>query len=128
MPSLAFFESFLESFQIIQACPSPEPVLRVQLFADVCWHKLPFILGTEAKPTSHPSFRDLLSGVVWTIKLLNHNIQKEPEKEIRETKFNTSYELFSPSTLVSCGEIMVKQKSKVEFENQELSLLIFYYM
>lgn len=85
MPSLAFFESFLENFQIIQACPSPEPVLRLQLFADVCWHKLPFILGTEAKPTSHPSFRDL-SGVVWTIKLLNHNVQIEPEKKNKRNK------------------------------------------
>lgn len=91
MPSLAFFESFLESFQIIQAWPSPEPVLRLQLFADVCWHRLPFILGAEAKPISHPSFGDLLSGMVWAIELLNQCSKKNlKKKKIRATKFNTS--------------------------------------
>lgn len=32
------------------------------------------------------------------------------------------------SGLVSCGEITVKQKAKVQFENQGLRLLLFYYM
>lgn len=60
-----------------------------------------------------PSFRDFLSGIVWTIDLFSSKFKKEPEKNIEKQKQTLPMQFF-PSTLVSCGEIMVKQKSKVQ--------------
>ena len=53
--------------------------------------------------------------------------KKEPEKKNKSKKIQHFLGNFFPSTLVSCGEIMVKQKFKVEFENQELGFFISYY-